>query len=136
MNKWNRTGKIKAAIILITAASGTMARIRENNEVQLQFIILPFIFGVVMVFLMSLLSNNKTPVVAPNWNENPLSKSSSRLVFIQFSAWFFLLNGLGMLIGAGVRMSYLSVNGITCVCFALGLLFGIYLSLKWLKSKV
>jgi hypothetical protein len=136
MKKWNKTGKIKAVILGLLALPNLFMPIGATGEQGLVMILMPLIFGSIAIPLIAKF-NGVVPgreIIKPTWNDNPLTLKRP-LSFYHFGAFFFLAVGLSMLLGAAIKFQTLSFFGLTAISFGLGILIGIWLTLKTTKSK-
>lgn len=135
MKNWNRTGKIKAIILGILALPNLLMPIGATGQQGLAMILMPLIFGSIAIPLIARLNAGLgREIIKPTWNDNPLTMKRP-LSFFHFGSFFFLTVGLSMLVGTGIKFQTLSFFGLTAISFGLGILIGIWLTLKWTKSK-
>ena len=74
-------------------------------------------------------------IIKPTWNDNPLTLKRP-LSFFHFGAFFFMTIGISMLLGTAIKFQTLSFFGLTAISFGFGILIGIWLTLKWTKSRL
>jgi hypothetical protein len=135
MKNWNRTGKIKAIILGILALPNLLMPIGATGQQELAMILTPLIFGSIAIPLIAKFNAGLgREIVKPTWNDNPLTMKRPLSLF-HFGSFFFLTVGLSMLVGTGIKFQTLSFFGLTAISFGLGILIGIWLTLKWIKSK-
>ena len=135
MNNWNKTGKIKAIILGLLALPNLLMPIGETGQQGLVMILMPLIFGSIAIPLIAKFNAGLgREILKPTWNDNPLTLKRP-LSFFYFSSFFFLTVGLSMLVGTGIKFQTLHFFGLTAISFGLGILLGIWLTLKWTKSK-
>ncbi|MCL2247001.1 MAG: hypothetical protein FWC10_07815 [Lentimicrobiaceae bacterium] len=132
MKNWNRTGKIKAIVLGLSALPNLLMPIGAIGQQGLMMILMPLIFGSIVTPL--LVRSRKDEIVKPTWNDNPLVMKRP-LASFQFGAFFFLIVGISMLLGTGIKFQALNFFGLTSVSFGIGILIGIWLTLKRAKSK-
>ncbi len=137
MNKWNKTGKIKAIILLVLALPNLLMPIGATGETGLIMMLMPLIFGSIAIPLIAKFNEAVfgREIVKPTWNDNPLTLKRP-LSFFHFSSFFFLIVGLSILLGTGIKFQTISSFGLTCFAFGIGILIGIGLTLKWSKAKI
>ena len=137
MKKWNKTGKIKAIILGLLFLPNLLAPIGAQSKGLpiVMAVLMPLIFGSIAIpFIAKINAAIFGQVIAkPNWNDNPLTLTRP-LTFFHFGAYFCLTAGLSMLIGTGIKFQTFSNFGLTSVSFGLGILIGIWLTLKWTKK--
>jgi hypothetical protein len=124
---WNTTGKIKAIVIGLLAVMSLFNPLRVNG--RLETALAPFIIGIIMIPLIAKFNQfflNKE-IVKPIWNDNPFVMKRPLIMFHTFSI-FFLVSGLSMVIGTGVKYQELNVLGLTAISFGLGMILGIRLT--------
>lgn len=136
MKDWNRTGKIKAILLAVFSLPNLLIPIGANPHQGFVLILMPFLFGSVMIPLISIVNKAVLgrAITKPHWNDNPLTRKRPLSSF-HFGAYFFLSIGLSIVIGTAIRFQTFSQLGLTSVSFGLGILIGIYLSLKWINKK-
>lgn len=138
MKDWNKTGKIKAILLVVLSLPNVIAPIGVNPQQGLLVaVLMPLIFGSIAIPLISKFNSAllDREIVKPHWNDNPL-KLKKPLSFFHFGAFFFLAVGLGMIVGTAIKFQNLSQFGLTSLFFGIGILIGIALSLKWVNKKV
>ena len=102
MKNWNRTGKIKAAILGLLFLPNLIAPIKVPQQ-PLVAILMPLIFAIVVIPLIAKFNAGLgAEIVKPNWNDS-LVTLKRPLSFFYFGAWFFLVVGVSMLIGSAVK---------------------------------
>jgi hypothetical protein len=136
LKNWNRIGKFKAIIIGILALPNLLAPIKFESQEFFSMILLPFMFPIVAIPLISKFNERilGQKITKPVWNDNPLTLRRS-LVSLHFGGFFFLGVGFSILIGNGVRYQTLSFLGLNCISFGLGILIGIQLAVKWARTR-
>lgn len=135
MKNWNRTGKIKAIILGLLALPNLFMPIGATGQQGLAMILMPLIFGSIAIPLITKFNSGLgREIIKPTWNDNPLAMNRP-LSFFHFASFFFLTIGLSMLVGTGIKFQTLSFFGLTSISFGLGIFIGIWLTLKWSKSK-
>ncbi len=137
MKNWNRTGKFKAILLGLLSLPNLLAPIGANPEINLvfaSFIIL--VFGCLIIPLIAKfnLALFKSEISKPMWNDNPLNLKRP-LSFFHFGAYFFIVIGLSMVIGSGIKDHILNSFALVSIFYGLGILLGIRLSLKWISKK-
>jgi hypothetical protein len=103
--------------------------------------------GFAMIFMPLFFGSIAIPLIAnfnevifgrelakPTWNDNPLTLKRP-LSFFHFGSFFFLTVGLSILFGTGIKFQTLSYLGLTSISFELGILIGIWLTLRWTKAR-
>ena len=136
MNKWTKIGKIKAIVIGGSFLINVLFPLRAIRIGVIEMLSL-FVFGTIAVPLI-IKGNNlffSQVIEKPNWNENPFSFKRP-LVMFQFGAYFSISIGISLLIGSILRFQSLQLLGINMLLFGLGVLAGIFLSLKLNENKV
>jgi hypothetical protein len=141
MKNWNRTGKIKAIIILfislITSSSSTKVDIIEStNYAYIILGILILIFIILFLPLMTkFLSLFEVKFKKPSWNENPISIYifSNILITFQFIGYWLLVSGFTQIIITSIVHQNFNGEALISIFYGLGLLLGIKLSIIWLK---
>lgn len=136
MKNWNKTGKIKAAILAVMCIPNLLvSSLIVPNFGVIQFI-MPLLFGSLalplIVKINSSISSVPQTLEVPNWNDNPLTFKRP-LTFYQFGGWFMIAIGTSMIIGTAFRHQVFQPFGFTAVMFGTGILVGIKLTLKWFK---
>lgn len=136
MNNWNKTGKIKAIVLGLLALPNLLMPIGATGEQGLFMILMPLVFGSIAIPLITKFNEALfgREIRKPTWNDNPLTLKRP-LSFFHFGAFFFLTIGLSILIGTGIKFQTLNFIGLTTMSFGLGILIGIWLTLKWTKAK-
>ena len=131
MKNWNRTGKIKAIILALSALPNLVAPIGAVGQLELAMILMPLIFATIAIPVITKLNAAfGAEAVKPIWNDDPLTLKRPLSMF-HFFAYFFLIVGLSMEIGTALKYHTLSTIGLTSIAFGLGIFSGIRLSLKW-----
>lgn len=133
MNNWNKTGKIKAAILVLCALPNLFLPIETKPQLPALAILVPLIFGIVATPLITRAARGRE-IIKPNWNDNPL-KLKRPLSFFHFGAHFFIVIGLSVLISSGIKHKILSEYGLISLFYGLGILVGIQLTLYWNKRS-
>ncbi len=129
---WNKTGKIKAVILALLCLPNLIAPVSVQLDVSPYFGLAAFIFAAIAIPLnVKFLSLLGIRNVAPNWNDSPFKQALS---FFQFGAYFFLTNGLAIMIGSVIVNYFLSYAGLLAVCCGIGILTGIWLASRNLTS--
>ena len=126
---WNTTGKIKATVVGLLAAISLFNPMKVNG--RLETVLVPFIVGIIIIPVISKFNQfflNKE-IVKPTWNDNPFVMKRPLIMFHTFSI-FFLVSGLSMVIGTGIKYLELNVLGLTSISFGLGMMFGIRITLR------
>tara|TARA_R110002124_G_scaffold287317_1_gene472645 strand:- start:1235 stop:1660 length:426 start_codon:yes stop_codon:yes gene_type:complete len=137
MKEWNRTGKIKAILLVVFSFPNLIAPIGVNPQQGLLVsILMPLIFGSIAIPLIyksnsALLGRE---IAKPHWNDNPLALKRP-FSFFHFGAFFFLAVGLSMVIGTAIKFQILSQYGLTSLFFGIGIMIGIALTLMWINKK-
>jgi hypothetical protein len=137
MKDWNKTGKIKAILLVVLSLPNLLAPIGANPEQGLlAAILMPLIFGSIAIPLISKFNSTLLgrEIAKPHWNDNPL-KLKRPLSFFHFGAFFFLAVGLSMVAGTAIKFQTLSQFGLTSIFFGIGILIGIALTLKWINKN-
>lgn len=134
MKSWNKTGKIKAVIIGLLALPNLLMPIGVTGKQGFMMILVPLIFGCIVIPLITKFNGAVLgrEIIKPTWNDNPLTLKRP-LSFIHFSSFFFITIGVSMLLGSAVKFQIFSFLGLTSISFGLGILIGIWLTLKWAK---
>ena len=136
MKNWNRTGKIKAIVLGLLALPNLFMPIGATGTKGFTTILMPLIFGCIVIPLIAKFNRAVcgSEIVKPTWNDNPFVLKRP-LSFFHFGSFFFLTAGISMLLGTGIKFQTLSFFGLTIISFGFGILIGIWLTLKWTKSK-
>jgi hypothetical protein len=126
----NKTGKVKAAILVILSLPNLFFPMQLANE-DYSMAITSLIFGIIAVIFFTKLNlkNKGKKIDKPHWNDNPIN-TNNRLAVYQFWGFFFLSIGASMIIGSLLKFQLLNTFGLTSVLFGIGILLGIFLSLK------
>jgi hypothetical protein len=131
---WNRTGKAKALVLALLAIPNLVSPIREHPSVGLVMILMPLIFmSVALPLIVKFNAALGAEVAKPNWNDNPLTIKRPLAMF-DFFAYFFVIVGLSLLIGAGIKFRTLSPSALSAISAGFGAFIGIRLTLKWSKK--
>ena len=138
MTKWNNTGKIKAIALGLLALPNILMPIGAQGHKSFSMILIPLIFGSIAIPLIA--KFNKAAlgqeITKPTWNDNPMTLKRP-LTFFYFGAFFFFLTvGLSIIVGTVIKFQTLSFFGLTSISFGFGILIGIWLTLKWTKTKI
>ncbi len=136
MNKWNTTGKIKAILLVIVALPNLFAPMAVPVEQDLIMAVFPLIVGSLAIPLIAKLNAafRGKEIVQPTWNDNPLDRKRT-LDFFHFASYFFIAVGLSVLIGSAIKYQMFNLLGLTVISFGLGMLIGIWVTLKLMKRK-
>ncbi|MES2379456.1 MAG: hypothetical protein V4538_00340 [Bacteroidota bacterium] len=136
MTNWNKTGKVKAIILAVLALPNLVLPIAVQGEKGFLSILLPFVFGSIAILFIAKFNEVflKREIIKPTWNDNPLTLKRP-LSFFHFGSFFFITVGLSILLGSGIKFQMLSFVGLSAISFGLGMLAGIWLTLKWTNSK-
>jgi len=136
MKNWNKTGKVKAIILGLLALPNLLMPIGAVGPKNLAMILMTLIFGSIAIPLIAKFNGVVLgrEIVKPTWNDNPLTLKRP-LSFFHFGAFFFLIVGISMIIGTGIKFQTFNFFGLTMISFGVGILIGIWLTLKWTKSK-
>jgi len=136
MNSWNKTGKIKAIILGILALPNLLLPIGIQEQQGFFMIIMPLIFGSFAIPFIAILNKVilRREIKKPTWNDNPLSLKRP-LTFFHFGSFFFIVVGVSILLGSSIKFHELNYFGLSSISFGLGILSGIWLTLKLTKSK-
>jgi len=136
MKDWNKTGKIKAIILGLLALPNLLMPIAQQGQERFAMILMPLIFGSFAIPLIAKFNGVifGRELTKPTWNDNPLTLKRP-LSFFHFCSFFFLTVGLSMLVGTGIKFQTLSYLGLTSISFGLGILIGIWLTLKLTKAR-
>tara|TARA_R110000787_G_scaffold19150_3_gene57857 strand:- start:3750 stop:4199 length:450 start_codon:yes stop_codon:yes gene_type:complete len=142
MKNWNRTGKIKALLILFISLlslrniSNKNEIIESENYVYVTLGIFLLIFTALFLPLMTkLLSLFKVKFKKPDWNRNPISIYilSNSLITFQFIGYWLLLSGFSQIIITAIVNQNFRGEAVLQILYGFGILFGIKLSVLWLK---
>jgi len=136
MKNWNKTGKIKAIILLLIAILNLVMPFGATGEKDLATILMPLIFGSVILPLIAKFNEVVLgrEIIKPNWNDNPFDIKLP-LSFFYFGSLLLIAVGLSMILGTGIKYRMLNFFGFTPISFGIGILIGIWLTLKWAKAK-
>lgn len=135
MKNWNKTGKVKAIILGLLALPNLLMPIGATGQQGIAMILMSLIFGSIAIPLIAKFNAGlRRKIVKPTWNDNPLTMKQP-LSFFHFGSFFFLTVGLSMLLGTAIKFQTVSFLGLTAISFGLGILIGIWLTLKTTKSK-
>ena len=131
MKNWNRTGKVKAVILVVLFLTNLISPVVVPGQQNVAMIFMLFIFGIVAVFLTARASSKflRKEMIKPTWNDNPLTISRP-LSFIHFCSFFFMVLGTSVLLGTAIKLYALSFYGLSLVSFGLDMRVGIRLVLK------
>ncbi len=135
MKNWNKTGKIKAVILGLLALPNLLIPIGATGKFELVMILMPLFFGSIAIPLIAKFNGAVLgrEIIKPTWNDNPLMLYRP-LSFFHFGAFFFITVGLSLLLGSAIKFQTLSFFALPVISFGLGILIGIWLTLKWTKS--
>lgn len=134
MKNWNTAGKIKAVILGLLFLPNLIAPVKGPPQ-PLVVILMPLIFGCIAIPLIAKFNAALgAEIVRPNWNDS-LFTLKRPLSFFHFGACFFLVVGLSMLMGAAIKFQALNSMALSVISFGLGILAGIWLTLKWTKTE-
>ena len=135
IKNWNRTGKIKAIILLFIFILTLISPIPSGIVMPYSFIFVPFLFGCISIPLLAKFNSLVgRKMLKPNWNDNPIGNSNP-LALNHFFALFFLTNGTSMLIGTGIKFFAISFFGLLAISFGLGIYGGILLALRFARKQ-
>ena len=137
MKDWNKTGKIKAILLVLFSLPNLIAPIGTDTQQSLFVsILIPLIFGSISIPIISKFNSSlmSREIAKPHWNDNPLILKRP-LSFFHFGAFFLLTVGLSIVLGTVVKFQSLSQFGLTAVFFGVGIFIGINLTLKWINKK-
>lgn len=136
MKHLDRTGKIKTIALLLLALPNLFIGTKQQPTDNYVFLIFPFIFGASVIPILSKFNariSNRV-ISIPSWNDNPFNLKKL-LSFYQFGAYFFVVTGLSMIIGTAIRFREFNTFGFMSISFGLGILAGIWLTIKWSIRK-
>jgi hypothetical protein len=131
--KLNTTGKIKAIVIGLLAVMSLLSPMKVPG--RLETALAPLIIGIIMIPIIAKFNQfflNKE-IIKPTWNDNPFVMKRPLIMFHTFSI-FFLVSGLSMVIGTGIKYQELNILGLTSVSFGIGLIIGIWLTLRLITN--
>ena len=134
--KWNRTGRIKAIALLVLMIPNIIVPAGYDTELDIFGILFPFFFGALTIPLIGRF-NQALPgreIVKPDWNDNPFSRKRPLSSF-HFGAFFFIVVGISVLLGALIRFHALNHFGLMSISFGVGILAGIRLAVQWLEKR-
>ena len=100
MKDWNKTGKIKAILLVVFSLPNLIAPIGTDTEQSLFIsILIPLIFGSIAIPLISKFNSSLMgrKIAKPHWNDNPLILKRP-LSFFHFGAFLLLTVGLSMVL--------------------------------------
>lgn len=132
MEKWNRTGKIKAIILgLLFLPNIIRPKQTIYDDVVMYIVLGPLVFGLLAIPLITKVNSIVfgQAIARPNWNESPLTLKKP-LIFFQFGALFMLITGLSTILGTLIKYHELNFMGFLAISFGIGILGGIFLTLK------
>lgn len=131
MKNWNRTGKIKAIVLAIFALPNLIVPANFQAEFGVAMTIAPLIFPIFIIPLFVAFNRRifHQAIEKPNWNDNPITFKRP-LSFYQFTAFFFLVVGLSILIGTVIKYRSFNYFGLSSISFGIGILAGIWLTIK------
>lgn len=136
MRNWNKTGKIKAVILVIICIPNLLISTPIVPNFSVIQSLIPLLFGSfalpLIIKVNSSISSISQTLENPNWNDNPLTFKRP-LTFYQFGGWFMITIGTSMIIGTAFRFQVFQTFGFTAVMFGTGILVGIKLTIKWFK---
>jgi len=137
MKHLNKTGKIKTIVLGLLALPNLLLPIAQEGPEGFAMILMPLIFGSFAIPLIAKFNEAVfgQELAKPSWNDNPLTLKRP-LSFFYFGSFFFLTVGFSMLLGTGIHFQTLSYLGLTAISFGVGILTGIWLTLKWTKVRV
>jgi len=131
MKNWNRTGILKALLLVLLAIPNFVMPFPNQPDFNLVICLGAFLLGgLFMLFVarynLFILDKGYTE---PEWNDHPLSRTTP-LAFFQFLGMFFLTTGLSIVIGTLIHQKMTSSFGWIAVAFGFGMLLGMYLVAK------
>ena len=143
VDQWNKMGRIKSSIILISSLFPLFLFNLDNGAELINSSVLGIsvIFFISIILFLTLVTKFWSlfgiEFKKPNWNESPISLNFSKsLNFFQFIGYWFITSGITKIIFIGVFYQILERESVLLFFYGISLLVGIKLSLKWLnKSK-
>lgn len=132
MTNWNKTGKIKAFILLVLFTGNMIASFNfPTQPLSWTFFVFPFPFGLLSVYLQirTNRSYKGSKSFKPGWNDNPFSKEHP-LAFTHTFAILCSTIGVALLIGPMIRYGTIHPMGITAFFWGTGMLAGIRVGVK------
>jgi hypothetical protein len=136
MRNWNRTGKIKAIILgVLFIINIIMPTESYVSGIPIHMILGPLIFGLIAIPIITIVNRAlfSQLISNPSWNDNPIT-TKHPLRFFHFAAFFFLVTGLGTISGTALKFQQFNVIGLTVIFFGLGILGGIFLTIRLTKQ--
>ena len=137
---WNRRGKIKAGLLILLSLPSLFypQNYAQGISAPMDLISLPIIF-IFVSLAIPLISkfNNKIlgrEIVMPHWNDKIFSFSHPLNMF-HFGTYFFITQGLSVLLGSAIAFQHFSSKSILLIVFGLGIRTGIHLAIKWVSKK-
>lgn len=136
MKYWNRTGKIKAGILVILFIPNLIFASPVVPKFGLFQVLMPLLFGSFALPLIVKVNSSffGYKIEKPSWNSNPL-RLNRPLVFFQFAAWSMIVSGTSMILGSGIVHQVFHTFGMVATMFGVGILIGIILTLKWFQTE-
>ena len=136
MKNWNRTGKIKAILLVIFFIPNLIVPIPAQSQQPVILFLFPLLFGSFAIPFITLVNKlfGDRIIAKPTWNDNPL-KIKTPLSAFDFYAWFFLTVGVSMILGTAIKFHSFNNFGLTSISFSVGIFIGIQLTLKWIKTN-
>lgn len=135
MNSWNTTGRIKASVLVIVALLNIVIPMEATEDSFFNLFLIPVIFTLLTTIVLFASNVGNRPIITrPLWNESPWNLKRPLALF-DFLSFFFLIAGLGTIIGTLIRHQSLSNIGMAFLYFGIGIQFGIWITLKWAERK-
>ena len=136
MKNWNRTGIIKAIVLIVLVLPNIFLPWPNQPDFNLVVCLAVFLTGGLFMLLAArynlfILDQGFTE---PEWNDNPFSRTKP-LAFFQFFSFLLLFTGIGLIIGTAIKFEQLSSYGITVFSFGFGMLLGMYLVSKTKRAN-
>lgn len=131
---WNRTGKIKAALLVVFALPSLFIPFGPITELSLPHLIAPFVLAIIVIPVNCLLFSSGREIVMPHWNDNPMLHKRP-LAQYQFYGLFFLSVGFSIAIGSKIHLGQISDVAPVSILLGLGIIAGIRVTLV-LRSRL
>lgn len=138
MRKWNKTGKVKSALVLILGLLpliifGYDENMELKDSFSFEFSILVFIFTILFLVLVTkFLSLLGIIMKKPDWNENPISLNFTKAMnFLQFIGYWLIVSAVIKILFVGLFFQLLDEESAHLFIAGISVLVGI----KWSSSK-
>ncbi|MDT7831076.1 hypothetical protein RQM59_01725 [Flavobacteriaceae bacterium S356] len=143
MKNWNKTGKVKALVILVICVLSLILfdyneNAEERNDFYLGISLITFLVALLFFpLVIKLWSVFGIKFQKPNWNENPISLNYSKSLNLHlFVAFWIISYGFLKTIFIAIKFNKLYGEGIMFLVTGIGIFIGIKLGIAWLGDKI